>query len=283
MTTATIIDVNLQNAQSVILEASSKTLVIVDFWADWCEPCKQLMPVLEKLAATFASQVVLAKVNCDEQQQLAAQFNIRSLPTVIFFKEGQPVDGFAGVESEASIQARIESHLPTVDDELLEQALALLQTQEFEQAYSTAKQAHDLNPDSSKAQLVLAEAAVEIGRLEQAEQLLQAIRMVDQDNYFHHVQSKLNVALQAADSPELRELTKQVETQPTDFALRLELAAKLYAAHRAEEALQHLFYVLERDLNFAQAKQQALDMLSALPKGDPLAANYRRKLYSMLY
>lgn len=283
MTQAVVIDINLENAQRVIIEGSQDKLVILDFWADWCESCKQLMPTLERLAAAFPSQVVLAKVNCDEQQQLATQFNIRSLPTVIFFKDGQPVDGFAGVEPESSIRARIEKYLPTVDDELVSQALKCVEAGEYEQGYTLAKQAVDLNPDSSQAQIVLADAACELGRLEQAEQLLSSIRMADQDQYFQHVMSKLNVAKQAADSPELRQLAEQLTSAPDNHELRLELAAKLYAAHRAEEALEHIFAVLRQDLNFGQAKQQALDMLNALPKGDPLAASYRRKLYSMLY
>lgn len=283
MTQAVVIDINLENAQRVIIEGSQDKLVIIDFWADWCESCKQLMPTLEKLAASFPTQVVLAKVNCDEQQQLATQFNIRSLPTVIFFKDGQPVDGFAGVEPESSIRARIEKYLPTVDDELVTQALQSIETGEYEQAYTLAKQAVDINPDSSQAQVILADAACELGRLEQAEQLLTSIRMADQDQYFQHVMSKLNVAKQAADSPELRQLAEQLTGAPDNNELRLELAAKLYAAHRAEEALEHIFAVLRQDLNFGQAKQQALDMLNALPKGDPLAASYRRKLYSMLY
>ncbi|RWU11799.1 thioredoxin [Pseudidiomarina gelatinasegens] len=283
MTQAVVIDINLENAQRVIIEGSQDKLVIIDFWADWCESCKQLMPTLEKLAAAFPTQVVLAKVNCDEQQQLATQFNIRSLPTVIFFKDGQPVDGFAGVERESTIRARIEKYLPTVDDELVTQALKCVETGEYEQGYTLAKQAVDINPDSSQAQIVLADAACELGRLEQAEQLLSSIRMVDQDQYFQHVMSKLNVAKQAADSPELRQLAEQLTSAPDNHELRLELAAKLYAAHRAEEALEHIFAVLRQDLNFGQAKQQALDMLNALPKGDPLAASYRRKLYSMLY
>lgn len=283
MTQAVVIDINLENAQRVIIEGSQDKLVIIDFWADWCESCKQLMPTLEKLAAAFPTQVVLAKVNCDEQQQLATQFNIRSLPTVIFFKDGQPVDGFAGVEPESTIRARIEKYLPTVDDELVTQALKCVETGEYEQGYTLAKQAVDINPDSSQAQIVLADAACELGRLEQAEQLLSSIRMVDQDQYFQHVMSKLNVAKQAADSPELRQLAEQLTSAPDNHELRLELAAKLYAAHRAEEALEHIFAVLRKDLNFGQAKQQALDMLNALPKGDPLAASYRRKLYSMLY
>ncbi|MGQ4275435.1 thioredoxin [Pseudidiomarina sp. E22-M8] len=275
--------VTIENFQEVILEGSKTKLIIVDFWADWCEPCKQLMPVLEKLANEFSDRVTLAKIDCDDQQQLAQQFGIRSLPTVAFFKDGQPVDGFAGVEPESAIRARIEEHVPGPSDDLLQQAQQLLQQEQFEEAYSTAKQAYDLQPDDVQVQLTLADAACSLGRIEQTEQLLEAIRLADQDSYFQHVQSKLQLARQAADSPELRALQQQVREQPDNLELTLELANSLYQAQRMEEALEVIFSVLRRDFEFPQAKQQALDMLNGLPKGDPLAAKYRRVLYSMMY
>ncbi len=278
-----IIDVTAENFQQVILEGSQQKLIIVDFWADWCEPCKQLMPVLEKLAQEFSEQVVLAKINCDEQQQLAAQFGIRSLPTVAFFKDGQPADGFAGVETESAIRQRIENLVPSVDDELLTQAQQAIANNDFELAFSTAKQLLDINPDNQQASLVLADASCELGRLEQAEELLQGINLANQDSYYQAVVAKLNMAQQAADSPELRDLQDQVAQQPDNLSLRLELAAKLYAAQRAEEALAQAFEVLQKDVNYAEAKQQVLDMLNSLPNGDPLASRYRGKLYSMLY
>lgn len=277
------INVTLENFQHVILEGSTDKLVMVDFWADWCEPCKQLMPVLEKLANEYQDHVVLAKIDCDAQQQLAAQFGIRSLPTVAFFKNGQPVDGFAGVEPESAIRARLEQHVPSPSDELLEQAQTLLQQEDYQNAYATAKQAYDLQPELAQAQLVLADAACSVGRHEQAESLLANIGLADQDSYYQHILSKLQLAQQAADSPELRALQAQVEQQPDNLELALELANQLYQAQRIEEGLELAFTVLRRDFNFANAKAQILDMLNGLPAGDPLAARYRRVLYSMMY
>ncbi|CAB0151913.1 Thioredoxin [Pseudidiomarina piscicola] len=277
------IPVTIENFEQIILTGSKTKLVMVDFWADWCEPCKQLMPILEKLASDYSDRVTLAKIDCEEQQQLAAQFGIRSLPTVAFFKDGQPVDGFAGVEPESAIRARIEQHIPGPGDDLLQQAQQLLQQEQFDEAYAAAKQAYDLQSDNVQAQLTLADAACSVGRIEQTETLLKAIALADQDSYFQHVQSKLQLAREAADSPELRALQQQVEEQPDDLELALELATALYQAHRMEEALELVFQVLKQDFEFANAKQKALDMLNGLPKGDPLAAHYRRVLYSMMY
>ena len=102
-----IVDVTIQNFQQVLLEGSKEKLVIIDFWADWCEPCKQLMPTLERIASQYPEQVTLAKINCDDQQELAMQFGVRSLPTHAFFKDGQPVDSFAGVKSETEIMTML--------------------------------------------------------------------------------------------------------------------------------------------------------------------------------
>lgn len=281
--TANVVDVTVQNFQDVILEGSKSKLILVAFWADWSEPCQQLFPVLEKLAAEFSDSVVLAKLDCEEQQQLAAQFGVRSLPTVALFKDGQPIDGFAGVESEEAIRERIQAHTPSPTDGLLDQAMQQLEAGEFETAYSLAKQAYDLDSSAARTRLILAAAALELGRLEYVRELLDTITMVDQDNYYQHLVSKLKMAEDAADSPELRQLADQLEKNPTDMQLRLDFATKLFEAKRMDEALEHVFIVLRQDLNFSDARQQATDMLNALPPGDPLATKYRRVLYSLLY
>lgn len=277
------IPVTAQNFQQVILQGSQEKLVIVDFWADWCEPCKQLMPVLEKLANEYQDRVTLVTIDCEAEQQLAAQFGIRSLPTVAFFKDGKPVDGFAGVEPEQSIRQRIEQHVPGPADDALVEAKQALANKDYDQAYTLAKQAHDFDAENLQAKLLLAEAAVHVGRLEQTKSLLATIGLVDQDADYQHVVSLLEMAEQAADSPELRALQEQADANPDDAKLRLELAAKLFEAQRTEEALEQAFSVLRKDMGNADARKQTLDMLNALPKGDPLAAKYRRALYSMLY
>ncbi|HET8817406.1 MAG TPA: co-chaperone YbbN [Pseudidiomarina sp.] len=282
-TSATIVDVTVQNFQQAILETSQSKLVMVFFWADWNEPSLQLLPTLEKLANEFPNGLVLAKLNCEEQQQLAAQFGVRNLPTVALFKEGQPVDGFAGVEPEESIRERLRTHLPSPSDELIEQAMEQLETEQYESAYGLAKQAYDIDSSGAQTRMILAAAALELGRLEQVRELLKSITMVDQDSFYQHLMSKLKMAEEAADSPELRELAEKLSAQPENLELRMDLAIRLFEAKRMEEALEHVFGVLKTDLAFADARQRATDMLNALPPGDPLATKYRRVLYSLLY
>ena len=283
MSESNIVNLDLQNFQQVLLEGSKEKLIIIDFWADWCEPCKQLMPVLEKLAMQYSDQVILAKVNCDEQQELAAQFGIRSLPTVAFFKDGQPVDSFGGVKTEGEIREILTKHLPSPSDDLIQQAQTAMGEGDANTAYTLAKQAYDLDNTNMQALKLLAEAAVDAGRLDQAKELVAKIPLVEQDSDYQRIKGKLELAEDAADSPELRALQEQAEKNPDDLALKLQLALKFHEANRDEEALQQVFIVLSKDVNFADAKKYTLDIINSLPDGDPLAATYRRKLYSTMY
>lgn len=210
------------------------------------------------------------------------QFGIRSLPTVAFFKDGQPVDSFSGVQTESEIREILDKHLPSPSDDLIQQAQTAMAEGDANRAYTLAKQAYDIDSNMPTLKL-LAEASVDAGRLDQAKELTAKIPMVDQDGDYQRIKGKLELAEDAADSPELRALQEQVESQPDDLSLKLQLALKLHGAHRDEEALQLVFTVLDEDVNFADAKKYALDIINSLPAGDPLAATYRRKLYSTMY
>ena len=120
------IDIDQENAQQYLIEESFNRPVVVDFWADWCAPCKQLMPLLEKLADEYAGAFLLAKINADEQQGISQQLGVRSLPTVMVFKDGQPVDGFAGAQPEKAVRELLQKHLPSPWDDKIAEAKELL-------------------------------------------------------------------------------------------------------------------------------------------------------------
>lgn len=135
--TSVIEDINVENAQALLIEESFKRPVLVDFWADWCGPCKSLMPILESLAAEYDGQFLLAKVNADEQAMIASQFGVRSLPTVMLIKNGQPVDGFTGAQSEVQVRELLEKHLPKPWDIEFAKALEILSLADGDQSTGT--------------------------------------------------------------------------------------------------------------------------------------------------
>ena len=175
-----IVSVDESNAQQVLIEESARRPVVVDFWADWCEPCKTLMPLLEKLANEYQGQFLLAKVNADEQQTIAQQLGVRSLPTVIVIKDGQPVDGFVGAQTETQIREILDKYLPKPWDALLEQAQALIAQDKAGEALPLLHQAYDESSQRHDITLAYAQVLIEASRLDEAERVLDGVRMADQ-------------------------------------------------------------------------------------------------------
>ena len=280
---ATIVDITVENFQQVIVEASQEKLVLIDFWADWCEPCKDLMPILEKLAGEYSQHVILAKVDCKAQQEVAAQFGIRSLPTVMVVQNGQPVDGFAGVQPEQQIREMLAKYLPNPEDDLLATAGKAIQQGDYATALPAAKEALELSPDNVNAKYMLIDCFIETGSIDVAKTLLEEIKLVDQDSRYKSLAGKIELAEQAADTPEIRQLTAAVQENPDDLQLKVDLAVQLQQANKAQDALELLYGVLKKELGFGDARKLMMDMMNALPDGDPLKSEYRRKVYSLLY
>lgn len=278
-----IINITLQNFQQVILETSKQKHVLIEFYAPQLEMCEQLSPVLIQVAAKYPEDLVFARVNCEQEQQIAGQFGIQSLPTVILVKDGQPIDGFAGLQMDVQIEEMLEKHLPNAQDRQYEQAVANINQGDYQAAFTLAKQAHDADKTRADTALVLADCYIELGNITQAKALLATIGLVDQNGYYHSIQGKIELAEQAAESPEIKLLQEKLAGDPNNMQLKVELAVQLHQANQHEEALELLFAVLAKDLNFADAKKYTLDMINAMPDGEPLKVKYRRKLYSMLY
>lgn len=278
-----IVDITPDNFEQIIINTSKEKLVLVDFWADWCEPCKALTPILEKVAQDYAHHVLLAKVDCEAQQAISMQFGVRNLPTVILVKDSQPVDGFAGLKTEQEVREWLEQHLPSPEETLLQQAAEYLQTEDYNAAFPLVKEAHDLNPERADIKILLANIYIELGRIDSAKALIATVGLVDQDSHYQAVISKIELAEQAADTPEIKALQQTLADDPDNLEIKVSLAVQLQQANRNEEALQLLIQVLQRDFGFGEAKKYTLDIINALPDGDPLASTYRRKIYSMMY
>ena len=280
-----IIDVNEQNFQNAVLEESSQRLVVIDFWADWCAPCKALMPVLEKLANEYAGQFLLAKVNADEQQSIAGQFGIRSLPTVIFMKEGQPIDAFQGAQSEKEVREVLDKHLPKPWDAQLEKAQTMLAEKDYQAALETLRPAYKDSEQRYDIALSLAFTLIEMNRCDEAQTVMDAIAFVDREAHYDRLLASLELKREAGKSPEIQALEEQLNKDPENLQLAYQLALQFSQNNQFKEALDLLLMVLKDDKEFQEgaAKKAYLDLLAAMGKGEPLAIEYQRKFFNMLY
>ncbi|WP_165736421.1 tetratricopeptide repeat protein [Pseudoalteromonas sp. C8] len=282
-----IVSINAQNLQQVLGETSQQKLVLLNFFSPQSPDCIGQAAILDKIAAEYASYIVVANLDCDAEQalasQLAQQVGLQTLPTLVLLKDSAPVDLLAGVQSEAQIREALAKHLPAQQDLLLEQAKQALLKSDLNAAFNYAKQAYEIDSGNARIKLVLADICIQIHKVDEAQALINTIDVQEQDAYFNNIKAKCEAALEAKDSPEIKEKQQQVEKYPNDLELKEELSILLNEAGRKEEALDILFTVLQKDLNFNEAKPSFLTIIASLPDGDALAAKYRRKLYSILY
>lgn len=278
--------INLSEANlHQILEQSMTVPVLFYFWSDRSQHCQQLTPVLEKLANQYQGQFILAKVDCDNEQAIAAQFGLRAIPTVYLFSQGQPVDGFQGPQPEEAIRALLDKVLPREEELKAQEAMALMQEGKHLEALPLLKEAWQMSNQASEIGLLLAQAQIALNRSEDAEAVLKTIPLQDQDTRYQGLVAQIDLLKQAADTPEIQQLQQQVEQHPDEAQLASQLALQLHQVGRNEEALELLFEHLKKDLSAAdgQARKMFQEILAALGTGDALASKYRRQLYSLLY
>lgn len=280
-----MIDISAENAQQYLIDESFSRLVIVDFWASWCAPCKQLMPVLEKLATEYEGQFLLAKVNADEQEMITQQLGVRSLPTVMFFKDGQPIDGFTGAQTENSIRELLEKYLPKPWDLKLPEALALMEAGETNEAAALLRELWQDSKQQSNIGLHLAQCFLLQNRLDEADEILKLIPMADHDAFYQQLQSQLALQKAADKTPELEALLEKLEADPDNLDLKLQTAIQYWQEKHAADALEHLVEIVKKDKHYNDgiARKTMLDIFSSLGNKDPLVVQYQRKLFSLLY
>lgn len=278
------VDVTESNFQQV-LEQSSQVPVLFYFWSERSQHCQQLDPVLEKLASEYNGKFILAKIDCDSQQMIAAQFGIRAIPTVYLFKDGQPADGFQGPQPEEAIRELLGRFLPKEEELKAAEAEELMREGKFVDALPLLKDAWQMSNQRSDIGLLLAEVQIALTRSEDAEAVLATIPLQDRDTRYQGLVAQIELLKQAADTPEIQQLQQQVEAEPDNAELAVKLALQLHAVGRNEESLTLLMKHLKCNLDAADgsAKKTMLDILAALGTGDALAARFRRQLYSLLY
>ena len=280
-----MIAITLENFQQVILDESKNKLILVAFWAEQIPESVELRDKLAAKVTPFTEQMVMATVDCQTQQQIAQQFGIQGLPTAVLVKDGQPIDGVSGPQTDETIATFLDKHLPKPEDLLLAQAQTLLADNNVNEAFTVITQAHQANSERADIKLVLADVDIQLGKTDSAQALLDTILMVDQDSYYQALLAKLELASQAANSPEIQALEAKLAATPDDIEVKHQLAAQYSQVNRHEDALQILFRLVQAaDADTKdKSKELFLDVLKALPDGDALATKYRRKLYTLMY
>ncbi|MDG6896138.1 co-chaperone YbbN [Volucribacter amazonae] len=279
-----IIDINEQNL-SEILQLSQQTPLVFNFYAPSHQESADFLALLEKIADQFAGQFILAKVNCETQQMIAARFQIQALPTTYLFKNGEALDAFPGALSEQDLQQRLSVILPKEEEIKFNQALDLLANQNYTDALPLLKDAWTLSDKkNSEIALLYAETYIAIKKIEPAQDILNQIPIQDRDSRWQGLQAQIDLLIKAADTPEIQQLQADYQRNPSS-EIALKLALQLHQAHRNEEALALLFNILKQDLSAenGEVKQQFLAILSAIGNNDPITTKYRRMMYSLLY
>ena len=284
-------DTDINGFMADVIEASRETPVIVDFWAPWCGPCKQLTPMLESAVKAANGTVRMVKINVDENQEIAAQMRIQSIPAVFAFKDGQPVDGFMGALPESQINAFIEklAGAPLGDQELeamVEAARQAMNGGDVAGAGQLFAQALQRDREHVGAIVGLARCQIAGGDVEGARATLALAPPSKQDD--PDVKSAL-AALELAETPadqgEIAALEAQVASNADDHQARIDLAVALNAAGRREEALDQLIESIGRDREWNEeaARKQLLQLFEAWGLSDPLSVAGRRRLSSLLF
>jgi putative thioredoxin len=283
-----IIDVTPANLQQV-LQASTQTPVIIDFWADWCQPCKQMAPLLDKLVRELAGRVLLARVNADEQQAVAAQFGVRSLPTLKLVFQGRLVDELVGAQTESALRQWLEPVLAGSDPEadaeaFVEQVKLAIAHGHGADAEAALRDALLHEPDRHSFRATLVEYLLGEGRLDEAQSVLAEIAEDVAELRPFRARFALLAELKEAAPVSLAALAARVAATPTAEEL-YQYGLRAAAAGQFEAGLAALLQMLRdhREHGDGLARAALLKVFECLPKGDPLASEYRRKMFNYLH
>ncbi|ANQ16420.1 MULTISPECIES: co-chaperone YbbN [Vibrio] len=279
-----IVEITEQNFRET-LEGSMNTPVLIHFWANAQPESAQILPELQTLAQQYNGAFTLALLNCEDQPALASQFGVQVLPTIALFINGQAVDGLGGPQPIDAIAAMLQKHLPSPDEQLLKQVTELLQQGQHAEALSIIHTLPAELQSRGDVKLATADCLLETKQFDVAQELLSSIPLEYQDNYYKGLIAKLELHLQAADSPELQRLEQEYAANTDNLELACELAVQYNQVGRDEEALELLWNILKVNLGAqdGEVKKTFMDILSALGQGNALAGKYRRQLYSILY
>ena len=282
---AHIFDVSNENFMTEVMEASQNTLIMLDFWATWCGPCQSLMPVVTKLAEEFNGAFHLAKVNIDENQDLAAQFSVRSVPTVKFIKNGKVVDEFTGALPEGDIRKYLERHIEKESDKLLDAAIAQYEAGENIKAIEAIQEISRMDPNNPRIALVYADLMIREKRYDLAAEVLNSLSYeTRQTEQVAAMLARIEFASSATDLPAEEELIKAITEDPKNSKARHQLSTIYAMQGNYEKALEQLLEIVKRDRQYEDdAGRKAMLKLFDILGDNELVHQYRRKMMAALY
>jgi len=289
-----IIDVITDNFMTDVIEQSKETPVIVDFWAPWCEPCKQLTPIIERIIKEKNGKVILAKMNIDESPEVAQQLKIQSIPAVMAFNDGQPIDGFIGVQSEKNIIEFVNKISSLKNSSTIEENISAgkkyMNEGDIETATLVFSEILKIEPDNISAKSLLARCFIKNDQLNDAEKIINSLPVGAESNQdYISVRSELEIFKNAKNNPisdnEEQELRNNIDKQPENYQLRLDLSKILMAKGENEEAINQLLRIIEVNpkWNDGEARKQLIEIFNILGNENILVTEGRKKLSSMLF
>ena len=283
---ANIIDVNETDFNDQVIEASENKLIVVDFWAPWCGPCKQLTPILEKIISKSGDKITLVKINIDENQQIAAQLRIQSIPTVYAFKDKQIVNAFQGVIPEGQIIEFIEKCLGSkINEDFTEfynEIESAMAENKFEETKETLLEFISKNSDEIKGICFYLECLIELKQFEEVEVFIGSLEKdVQEKDELKQILKKMEIVKKNSSGPNVSELLSKLEKDPTNIDLILELSDKYFSLKKYENGMDLLLknYPKNKD----RIKNKMIEFFGVLGNNDQVTVQYRKKLSQIMF
>jgi putative thioredoxin len=280
-----IVAATAENFAKTVLEQSQQVPVLVDFWAVWCQPCQMLMPVLERLADEYQGKFMVAKVNSDEQQKLAMQYGVRSIPSLKLFRNGAVVDEMVGVQPEAALRAMIDRYIERPSDRLRAQAMTLHTRGDSAGALKLLQKAQESDPGDYQIHEDIALVLIDTGEYQQAHELLRGLPAnIQAEASVGDLMARLEFGLIVEQAPDIELLNDMLAQDPLDHQARYQLSARQVLNGEYQAAMDNLLEIMRKDRNFQDdgARKTLLTIFKLLGNDNPLAAQYRRKVAMLL-
>ena len=285
-----VIDINEDQFVNEVIEKSKTIPVIVDFWAPWCGPCKQLTPTLEKVVNQKNGKVILAKINVDENQGIAAQLNIQSIPTVYGFVDGKPIDAFQGAQPESKIELMVNKMIDATPGneipKLIDEADQLFKDEKFDESLNIYEKLVGMDPGNQKIVAGLLRCLIQLKRFESANEMLESLdEKILESEEILKIKKLINNSSQKDIGVSCEKLAEDLKTKPDDKDLRFKLAECYLSSSEIKKGFDELLMLYEQDSNWNEsaAKKKLLEFFDLLGFNDPNVIEARKKLSSMLF